>query len=222
MTDRAAAEGGHDGRGDAIVETAEQLLEEVGLEGLTIRAVLARTGLARRAFYDRFHGKDDLVLAVFERTLREAEAQFQAQGAGLASPLERLRLIVCGIVIGDAVRDRTRPGAAGQAGTEQGATGRRAAALSREHLRLAETRPLELQRAIEPLVRLIERELASGMVAGEVRRADARQLAVLVYNLVSTTVHAELLGRGDAPASGAHRERLAAEVWEFTRRAIAG
>ncbi|MBC2667736.1 TetR/AcrR family transcriptional regulator [Novosphingobium piscinae] len=217
MADTAAAAEGHDDRGDAIVETAEQLLEEVGLEGLTIRAVLARTGLARRAFYDRFHGKDDLVLAVFERTLREAAAQFKAQGAGLASPLARLRLIVCGIVIGDAVRDRPQVGEAGQTGT-----GRRAAALSREHLRLAETRPQELQRAIEPLVRLIECELASGMAAGEVRAGDARQLAVLVYNLVSTTVHAELLGRGDAPASGAHRERLAAEVWEFTRRAIAG
>src|SRR5262249_51766424 len=68
---------------------------------------------------------------------------------------------------------------------------RRGAAMSRERLRLAEARPAELQAALEPLLDLIARELAAGMDAGCVRAAEPARLAALVYNLVSTTAHAE-------------------------------
>ena len=54
-------------RKQSIVEAAYALLDEEGLEGLTIRAMLKRTGLARRAFYERFAGKDDLVLDELRR-----------------------------------------------------------------------------------------------------------------------------------------------------------
>ena len=67
QTDDAIAE--LDDRNQQIVAAAYDLLDEEGLEGLTIRAVLQRTGLARRALYDRFAGKDDLVLAVFDHTI---------------------------------------------------------------------------------------------------------------------------------------------------------
>src|SRR3974390_2827646 len=46
-------------RSRRIVEAAYDLLNEAGLDGLTIRAVLEKTGLSRRAFYERFAGKDD-------------------------------------------------------------------------------------------------------------------------------------------------------------------
>jgi hypothetical protein len=48
-------------------------------------------------------------------------------------------------------------------------------------------------------------------------------LATLIYNLVSTTVHTELLAQESAPpdrAQRAQRARLAADLWEFCRRAI--
>ncbi|MCX7283224.1 MAG: helix-turn-helix domain containing protein [Novosphingobium sp.] len=205
--DTAAA----DIRGDALVEAAYQLLDEVGLEGLTIRAVLARTGLARRAFYDRFDSKDELVLEVFARTLRTAAVLFSAEIAGIAPAMDRLRLIVCGIVMG-----RMDHGAAGS-----GETSRRSAALSREHLRLADTRPEDLRRALAPLVDLIAAEIARGMERGEVRRGDAAALAMLVYNLVATTVHTELLAEEAEAADRARREALAGEIWEFARRALA-
>ena len=56
-----------DDRGANLIDAAYAVLEEGGLDSLTVRAVLQRTGLARRAFYDRFSGKDDLVLAVIQR-----------------------------------------------------------------------------------------------------------------------------------------------------------
>lgn len=198
-------------RTDQLIATARDLLDENGLEGLTIRAVLARSGLARRAFYERFGTKDDLVLAVFERSLAEAAQHFDAQGMGATSPLERLRMIVVGIVMGRAL----------VAVDGQWESSRRSAALSREHLRLAEARPMELQRAIRPMIDVIARHLGEGMATGTVRSAEPQRLASLVYNLVSTTAHSVLLAEEGAQPDRRQREALAQEVWEFCLRAIA-
>jgi len=193
-----------------IIAAAYDLLDEEGLEGLTIRAVLKRTGLSRRAFYERFVGKDDLVLAVFEQTIRMAVQLIGDQVRPIADPMERLRLIVMAIVIGKGVLQ-----------VEGSANDRRGAALSREHLRLAESRPTELQSTIRPLVMLIAEHLADGMKTGVVRSYDPQRLAALVYNLVSTTVHMELLTEEIVPSAPKQRDQLATEIWEFCRRAIA-
>lgn len=195
-------------RSRRIVEAAYELLDE-GLEELTIRAVLKKTGLSRRAFYERFSGKDDLVLAVFEHTIQLASDHYRRQMAALDNPLERLRLLITLLVLGrEAVDDDPA----------LDSEGRRGAAMSREHLRLAESRPDELQRALEPLIHLIAEQLSDGMELGVVRQGDARRLARLVYNLVSTTVHTELLSQDSAQKD---REQLATEIWEFCHHAVA-
>jgi AcrR family transcriptional regulator len=197
-------------RSRKIVDAAYELLETEGLEGLTIRAVLQKTGLARRAFYERFAGKDDLVLAVFEQAIRMATRFFAEEVDSVGNPMQRLRLIVMAIVLG-------RDGAP----TASLQSSRRGAAMSREHLRLAESRPDDLQAAISPLLALLAKQLADGMQAGVVRQADPQRLATLVYNLVSTTVHTELLAHETTQPDPARRARLADEIWEFCRRAVA-
>ena len=197
-------------RSRKIVAAACDLLEEEGLEGLTVRAVLNRTGLSRRAFYERFEGKDDLVLAVFEQTIRAATIHFSELISALAAPIERLELIVTHIVLG-----RTSLVLADHASSN-----RRGAAMSREHLRMADSRPHELQAALSPLIALIARQLSDGMATGSVRSGNPQRLATLVYNLVSTTVHIELLSQEGAQPDRAHRAELAADIWEFCRRAI--
>jgi len=199
------------GRSRHIVEAAYELLEEEGLEGLTIRAVLKKTGLSRRAFYERFADKDELVLAVFEQTIRFAAAHYSELCRELSDPLGRLRLIVTCLVLGQSSLEAVDG--------EQ--SNRRGAAMSREHLRLAESRPNELQTALSPLMTLIARQLSDGMELGVVRHCAAERLAALVYNLVSTTVHSELLAQETAQPDPARRAELAADIWEFCRRAIA-
>jgi AcrR family transcriptional regulator len=194
-------------RSRRIVEAAYELLDE-GLEELTIRAVLKKTGLSRRAFYERFSGKDDLLLAVFEHTILLASSHYRLQVAQVDDPLERLRIVVTLIILGRQALD--------DAGDTS--EGRRAAAMSREHLRLAESCPEELQHALQPLLSLLAEELAAGMAQGLVRETDPGRLARLVYNLVSTTVLTELL-RSEGEQSD--RELLAEDIWEFCRRAIA-
>ncbi len=194
-------------RSRQIVEAAYDLLEE-GLDELTIRAVLGKTGLSRRAFYERFSGKDDLVLAVFEHTIRLATDHYREQISLLTDPVERLHLIVTWLVLGREASQED----------EWESGGQRGAAMSREHLRLAQFRPEDLQVALKPLISLIAEQLADGVAAGTVRSADPRRLASLVYNLVSTTVHTQLLSLETASAD---REQLAAEIWDFCYRAVA-
>ena len=193
-----------------IVEAAYELLEKDGLEGLTIRAVLKKTGLSRRAFYERFADKDELVLAVFEQTIRLATRHYSEQVAALSDPMERLKLIITCIVLGKSSLE--------EADREQ--VSRRGAAMSREHLRLAESRPDDLQGALSPLLTLITQQLIDGMKVGSVRKCAPERLAALVYNLVSTTVHTELLAQKTARSDRAHRIQLAKDIWEFCRRAI--
>ncbi|KHK93099.1 TetR/AcrR family transcriptional regulator [Novosphingobium malaysiense] len=194
-------------RSGLLIQAAYDLLDESGLEGLTIRAVLSRTGLARRAFYECFQGKDDLVLAVFDSSLRAAALQFREVTARCASPEEALKTIVRNIVVG-------------QLGQDHVGANRRGAALSREHLRLAQTRPGELQSALQPLLDLIAGYVSEGMAEGEFRKADSQLQARLIYNLVSTTVHTMLLAEEEGMGDRREREELADAIWEFCRRGV--
>jgi len=193
-----------------LIDCAYDLLAEQGLDALTIRAVLDRTGLARRAFYESFGGKDDLVLAVFEETLELAANHYGQLTQGIADPVARLEFIVTAIVLGQ-----------GYAGDVPGAgSDRRGAALSREHMRLAESHPAQLQRALSPLLDLLSRHLAEGMATGAIRKADPDRMAALVYNLVSTTVHTELLAAEGQEVNLDRRKALASDIWDFCRQAI--
>lgn len=198
---------GDAGRTRALIDAAYELLDEGGLEGLTIRAVLAKAGLARRAFYERFNGKDDLVLAVFDESLRSAAVHFRKMTVDCMTPLEALQIIVNGIVLG-------------QLGYSAESGNLRSAALSREHMRLAEARPEELQSALRPLLDLISGLVEQGIAEGTLRRSDPALQARMIYNLVSTTVHTLLLSEEGVDPDRTRREDMATALWEFCRRAI--
>ena len=189
-------------RSRRFVRAALELLAEGGLEALTVRSVLDRAGLSRRAFYERFGGIDDLMLAVFEQIFRDGAATLRAELGGADDPLERLRVVIERMV----------------AYAHSEASVRYAVVLSRGHLRLAEARPDDLQRALDPFTTLIAEQLAAGMELGTVRRADAWQLATLVHSLVVATIHASLLSR--ASGSEARAADSAVALWEFCLRAV--
>lgn len=195
-------------RRQSLIAAANELLEIGGLEGLTIRAVLKRTGLARRAFYERFAGKDDLVLAVFEETMAEAGAMFKRDAQALTSPLDKVCHVVRGLVLGALT-------------TETRVSVRHASAIVREHMRLAESRPAELDSALRPLLQAIADPISEGIRTGQLRQCDPDLQARLIYNLLATTIHTELMKQGDERKPPSDRgNRLADEIWEFCRRAI--
>jgi len=197
-------------RRDQIIAAAYQLLDEGGLEGLTVRAVLKRTGLARRAFYECFAGKDDLVLAVFQRTLQEMADHYADRARDICDPMETIRAILEGIVLGKY----------GHTAEPDDVVDRISAALSREHLRLAEARADDLQAALSPLLGLIAAQVREGISIGQCRDCDPDLQARLIYNLAATTVHTELLAAENAGPDYGHRRQLADQIWVFCCRAI--
>ena len=194
-------------RRQSILDAAVALIEEEGLDGLTIRAMLKRTGLARRAFYERFAGKDELVLAVFEETLREAAEFMEHEISERPDALGQLQAIVEGLVLGSR--------------SQAGRIGRRlVSAIVREHMRLAQTHPAELENALAPLLRVIADRISAGIRTGQLRTCDPDIQASLIYNLVASTVHTDLLMEESGEAAGDRRLHLNDEIWEFCRRAI--
>jgi AcrR family transcriptional regulator len=160
-----------------IVQAARELVAEGGLEAVTLRPLLERSGLSRRAFYDRFEGIDDVLLALFEETM--------ATGAqGLAKRIERA----------EGAPAKIEALVRGMASAAKNPTKHRVylLAMSREHVRLAEDRPLELREAARPMNRLIARILEEGMAERTIRRADPEELAETLHSLVASEVHRNL------------------------------
>ena len=127
--------------------------------------------------------------------------------AALPTPVDKIRVIVLGLVFGALARDE----AFGE---------KRVSAIIHEHLRLAQSRPAELQNALRPLLTVIADPIAAGIGGGQLRACDPALQARLIYNLIATTLHTELLMEELGEAASERRRRLADEIWEFCRRAI--
>ena len=58
------------------------------------------------------------------------------------------------------------------------------------------------------------------MEQGQVRKGSPSRLAMLVYNLVATTTHTELLAAEPGDPGHDRRLQLAEDIWQFCRRAL--
>ncbi len=182
-----------------FVEAALELLSEPDRTDLTVTEVVERSGVSLRTFYQRFDGKDEFMLAVLEESLRRGREIRAAEIDGVDDPAERLRDAITGIL----------------APVPRAARARRAA-LAREHVRLAQLYPAEIQQLAEPAVEVFEREIARGIERGIFRDSDPRQLALMVFHLTSAHTTATLLETVDPRRTNLDPEA----IWEFVRRAL--
>src|SRR5215813_12248807 len=74
-----------------FLDAAFELIDEKGTTEFTIQEVVERSKQSLRSFYEYFDGKDDIVLALFEETVREAVADIRAAIEAESDPLSRLR-----------------------------------------------------------------------------------------------------------------------------------
>jgi AcrR family transcriptional regulator len=158
-------------------------VEEGGLEAVTLRPILERSGLSRRAFYERFDGMDDVLLALFEDTMARGAEGLARRIAKVEGAPAKIETLVRGMASSAQSSSRSR---------------RYVLAMSSEHARLAEQRPAELHEATRPLNRLMARLLEQGMDEGTIRRADPEGLAEMLHALVASEVRRNLhLARPD-------------------------
>ncbi|MBM3670906.1 MAG: TetR/AcrR family transcriptional regulator [Actinobacteria bacterium] len=164
---------------ERLIGAARDLANETGSAAFTVAQVTTRAGLSLKSFYRCFAGKDDLLVALLEEDSRIGAMLLAEAIGGHRDPAQRLRAYVTGLF--DLLR---HPGAMGYAGM-----------LVREHRRLSEVRPDDLDRALAPMIAVLEAELAAASTprTGFDASRDARR----VFALLLEGIHNVTLGRVD-------------------------
>src|SRR5258708_31563853 len=70
-----------------FLDAAFELIDERGTTEFTIQELVERSKQSLRGFYEYFDGKDELVLALFEETVREAGEDIRRAVDGESEPL---------------------------------------------------------------------------------------------------------------------------------------
>jgi AcrR family transcriptional regulator len=78
----------------AVLEAAQQLIQEQGYAGLSMRELARRSGLAKATIYHHFQDKRDVLLSVFENDIRTVAARITEAARTPGSPAERLRAVI--------------------------------------------------------------------------------------------------------------------------------
>src|SRR5258705_2919480 len=78
---------------EAILRAATDVFAGRGFFNAQAADVARAAGVAAGSVYLYFHGKDDLLVSIFEKTMREAIADGRACVAPLDDPIEQLRAI---------------------------------------------------------------------------------------------------------------------------------
>ena len=136
-------------RGDRFIKTAVEILGETGRTDFTVQEVVARSKTSLRAFYQHFSSKDELLLALFDRTIDQSAHTWRAEINGLDST-SALKLVI------DRLSQQP------ESSTQDSLN--RALSLYNQHL--AETRPREYARVLSPLHRLMRDIVGQGITEG--------------------------------------------------------
>lgn len=76
---------------DAILRAAIETFAARGFFNAQVADVAREAGVAAGTVYLYFHGKDDLLISIFDRTMKAALAAGRQSVAGISDPVERLR-----------------------------------------------------------------------------------------------------------------------------------
>jgi len=90
---------------DAILRAATDVFAESGYFNAQVADVARAAGVAAGTVYLYFRSKDDLLVSIFERSMRQAIADGRTMAAGIRDPRERLRRFAT-LHLGRLGRDR--------------------------------------------------------------------------------------------------------------------
>jgi len=182
-----------------LVESARELVWDTGGPSFTVSQVVAAAGTSLKTFYRCFAGKDELLVALFEDDARRGAAALASMVDVEAAPLERLRVVVVGLFRFLTIEGRLPY----------------AAALVREHLRLAESHPDQLRGVLHPFVGVFEDAVSAAQGSGVVRAGDAGRDARTLFHLVLSHLHALICHQIEEPPT-----EVAEELWAFCAAAL--
>ncbi len=166
-------------RSNRFLAVATELLRETGRTDFTVQEVVERSNMSLRSFYQHFAGKDDLLLALFEESIREYIGRLRRQIEQFSDPMDRLRAYVLGMY---------------ETATEVTANDAFPRALANYHLRLAVHQPPELAAALEPQRRLLYEIICEGVDSGQFRQdVPPEQLCMILLQTLIAALHMKVL-----------------------------
>jgi AcrR family transcriptional regulator len=156
-----------------FLDAAFEIIDERASTDFTIQEVVERSHQSLRGFYEYFDGKHDLMLALFEETVREALAEIRTAVDAEQEPLARLRAFTV------TLHDWCDPG---EAPRKRGAHTRRP--ISEFSMHLAAEHSERVRAALVPQSQLLRELIDAAVAVGAVRVDDTRRAAALLQQTV--------------------------------------
>jgi AcrR family transcriptional regulator len=189
-----------------FLDAALDLMTDSGGD-FTVQQVVERSGQSLRSFYQYFAGKYELLLALFEESVRTTAQHLAAALEGVEDPVDRLRTFLVEYYrlctpapkVKAAPRGRPNPSAIADFAQQ----------LLTEH-------PREAALAFAPLVGLLEQVLDDAAAAGDVRGGlDHRRLAGVLLNEIMFNAFASTISGTPLREGGAE------DLWDLVLHGIA-
>jgi AcrR family transcriptional regulator len=189
-----------------FLDAALELMTSDSGKEFTVQEVVERSGQSLRSFYQYFAGKHELLLALFEESVRSTAEQLEQVIAEEGDPLERLRRFTV------EYYRLCRPTPKGE--RKGGPT-----VLADFAQQLLTDHPKEASQAYVPLVSLLEQVLDDAAAAGAIRPGlDHHRIAGVVLQAISfNAFSATISGTPVRPDGG----EAADQLWDLLLHGIA-
>jgi AcrR family transcriptional regulator len=181
-----------------FLDAAFELIDEKGTTEFTIQEVIDQSKQSLRGFYQYFDGKDELLLALFEETVREATEDLQVVVDSTSGPLERLRAFT--IRLHEWCDPSEKP-------RRRGTHNRRP--IMEFSVQLAVDHPDQVKAAMAGVSLLMVELVNDAATAGAIEVPDTRRAAVLMQQTVMYSWF------GNRLAENPRMRVTAEETWDF-------
>jgi len=180
-----------------FLDAAMELMRNSPDREFTVQEVVERSGQSLRSFYQYFAGKHELLLALFEESVRSSAEHVLTQIEPLSDPLERLHAFTSEYY---RLCRPSRPGKDDSANA--------ASVMADFAQQLLTKHPTEAARAFSPLVTIYAGLLDDAASAGAIRTGlDHRRitgvvLQAVMFNTFADTISASPVGAPESSAEG--------------------
>jgi AcrR family transcriptional regulator len=188
-----------------LLDAAFELIDEKGTSDFTIQEVVDRSKQSLRGFYQYFDGKDELLFALLEETIRESLEDLREAVESESAPLDRLRAFTI------RLHEWCEP-----LGTRRKRGAHNRIPMSEFSLQLALKDPERVAAVMAPISRLLIELLDAAAAAGAIRVTETRRTALLIQQ---TVMYGWLMNR----LVQSPRSRVTAEeTWAFCLHGFGG